>query len=70
MKIEFIKETKFDGADLYFTNVNGYYLAGSLSVKKEEAYKRYLIATKNNGTLPPQQEILEAITLEEEPKSE
>jgi hypothetical protein len=37
MKIEFIKETKMDGYNTYYTKVGGYYVNNSLSLKENEA---------------------------------
>jgi hypothetical protein len=37
MKIEFIKETKMDGYNTYYTKAGGYYINNSLSLKENEA---------------------------------
>ena len=51
MKIEFIKETKVDGREFYFTRVDGKFVDGSLSFKQDEAKTIYDNIVKNKGKL-------------------
>ena len=64
MKIEFIKETKIDGKEFYFTRVNGKFVDGSLSFKQDEAKTIYNNIVKNKGKINFE-EIIESVEVAE-----
>lgn len=49
MKIELVKETKLDGAVLFFTEIDGSYVSDSLSRDYDKAYGFYQTLVKYNG---------------------
>lgn len=63
MKIEFAKETKVDGGEMFYTIVDGSYVSNSLSHKIENAKTIYDNIVKNKGKINFI-EILESIELE------
>ena len=64
MKIEFIKETKVDGREFYFTRVDGKFVDGSLSFKQDEAKTIYDNIVKNKGKLNLE-EVIESVEVAE-----
>jgi hypothetical protein len=62
MKIEFIKETKMDGEEYYFTRVDGSYITNSLSFNEGKA-RELLERIKKDGptALDTKKEIIETI---------
>lgn len=64
MKIEFIKETKVDGKEFYYTKVEGRFIDGSLSFKQDEAKVVYDNIVKNKGKINFE-EVLESVEVAE-----
>lgn len=64
MKIEFIKETKVDDREFYFTRVDGKFVDGSLSFKQDEAKTIYDNIVKNKGKLNFE-EVIESVEVAE-----
>lgn len=64
MKIEFIKETKVGGKEIYFTKVNGRYVSDSLAYKQDEAKVIYNNIVKNKGKIDFE-EVLESVEVAE-----
>ena len=64
MKIEFIKETKVDGREFYYTKVEGRFIDGSLSFKQDEAKTIYDNIVKNKGKINFE-EVLESVEVAE-----
>lgn len=62
-KIEFIKDTRMNGDVFYFTNVDGRFADGSLSMSEETARERYNLIIKNKGVFPVL-EVLETIEID------
>ncbi len=69
MKIEFVKETKWDGTTFYYTNQDDIYISDSLKTRENEAREIYEKILANNGITPPKIEILETIDTEQQPKN-
>lgn len=63
MKIEFVKETKVDG-DIYYTNIDGRYETGSMSLTETEGRAKYerLKQMKGKGYKP---EVLESTEIDD-----
>jgi len=68
MKIEFIQQSKLNGDIVYFTNVDGGYVNGSLSYDKEQAYTAYQRVIANKGKYALTQ-VLESIEIDAEVKT-
>ena len=62
MKIEFIKETKADGKEIYFTKVDGYYISDSLYTNRDKAKITYDNIINNKGKINFE-EVLESIEI-------
>ena len=59
MKIEFIKEEKAGGIDtIYYTNVDGKYVSGSVDTDLEKALEHYDMI--KNSTLKGSREVLKS----------
>jgi len=64
MKIEFIKETNFEGGVVYYTKVDGYYVNNSLETNEEKAKEKYQLVIESKGTLEPVKEVIDSIEIE------
>jgi hypothetical protein len=69
MKIEFVKETKWDGTTFFYTNQDGVYISDSIKTSEAGARKIYEKILANNGITPTQIEILETIDTEQQPQN-
>jgi hypothetical protein len=49
MKIEFIKETKANGDVIYFTEIEGRFMEGTLSLNEEKGREYYNGVLSNGG---------------------
>ena len=63
MKIEFFKETKVNGKELYFTRVNGGFVDGSLEFDRDKAKTIYDNIVANGGKMTIE-EVLESVEIE------
>jgi len=63
MKIEFIKEEKFEKI-IYYTNVNNSFMDGSLEFDEAKARAKYDFIVKNNGVLTIKT-VIDSIEIEE-----
>ncbi len=61
MKISLIKEKKENGTCIYFTEVDGSFISGSLKTDKEEAEKMFQNIINNKGKSTS--EVLKSIEL-------
>lgn len=66
MKIEFIKETKANGKELYFTRVNSSFVDGSLEFDQDKAKAIYDKIVANGGKMTLE-EVLESTEIEDKP---
>ncbi len=64
MKIEFIKETKVNGDEMFYTKVNDSYIDKSLSFDQGIAKKIYDNIVANKGKIDFK-EVLESVEIEE-----
>jgi hypothetical protein len=64
MKIEFFKETKANGKELYFTRVNSSFVDGSLEFEHDKAKTIYNNIVNNKGKYTST-EILESVEVAE-----
>ena len=64
MKIEFFKETKANGKELYFTRVNDSFVDGSLEFTQDKAKVIYDRIVANGGKIVVE-EVLESVEIEE-----
>ena len=64
MKIEFFKETKANGKELYFTRVNNSFVDGSLEFTQDKAKAIYDKIVANGGKMVVE-EVLESVEIEE-----
>ena len=65
MKIEFIKETKANGEQMYYTRVNDSFVSSTLSFNVDDAKAIYDKIVKNNGKFVVA-EVLESVEIAEE----
>lgn len=49
MKVEFIKVTRIDGKVLYYTNVDGRIVDGSLELEEQKAYDKFNLIKQTGG---------------------
>jgi hypothetical protein len=63
MKIEFFKETKVNGKELYFTRVNNSFVDGSLEFDHDKAKVIYDRIVANGGKMVIE-EVLESVEIE------
>jgi len=63
MKIEFFKETKVNGKELYFTRVNSSFVDGSLEFDQDKAKTIYDNIVANGGKMTIE-EVLESVEIE------
>jgi len=64
MTIEFIKETKANGDQLYYTKVDDMYISSTLSFNIDEAKAMYDNVVKNNGKYVTI-EVLESVEIDD-----
>ncbi len=69
MKIEFVKETKWDGTTYYYTNIDGLFISDTLKTNEDKAREIYNKILEMNGVKPPVIEVLETIDTEQQPKN-
>jgi hypothetical protein len=63
MKIQFIKETKANGEQMYYTKVDDSYISSTLSYNVDEAKAIYDNVVKNNGKYITT-EVLESVEID------
>ena len=64
MKIEFIKETKANNEQMYYTKVNDSYISSTLSYNIDEAKAIYDNVVKNKGKYVTT-EVLESVDIDD-----